>query len=131
MYLQDEAVEIEGVKFYGSPWQLPFMNWAFNLPESELRKKFEHIPDDVDVLITHSPPHGILDSTPTKKDLGSRSLLEKVCKIKPRYHIFGHIHHGYGKHIDKTRNITFINASLLDESYNFVNEPAVIDCEIS
>lgn len=127
IYLQDEAIEIEGVKFYGSPWQLPFMNWAFNLPEDELHKKFERIPDDVDILITHSPPYGILDSTPAKKDLGSRALLEKVYKVKPRYHVFGHIHHGYGKYVDKTHNITFINASLLDEGYNFVNKPVVIE----
>lgn len=127
IYLQDEAIEIEGVKFYGSPWQLPFMNWAFNLPEEELRNKFEHIPDTVDVLITHSPPYGILDSTPAKKNLGSRSLLERVCQVKPRYHIFGHIHDSYGKHIDKNSNITFINSSLLDEGYNFVNGPIVIE----
>lgn len=127
IYLQDEAAEIDGVKFYGSPWQLPFMNWAFNLPEEELREKFAHIPSGVDILITHSPPCGILDGTPAKKDLGSRSLLERVYKIKPRYHVFGHIHHGYGKRIDAANNITFINASLLDEGYNFVNNPVIIE----
>ncbi len=127
IYLQDEGVELDGVKFYGSPWQLPFMDWAFNLPEDDLRRKFERIPDGVDILITHSPPFGILDSTPAKRDLGSRSLLERVYKVKPRYHIFGHIHHGYGKYMDKARNITFINASLLNEAYDFVNQPVMFE----
>ena len=127
IYLQDECVEIEGIKFYGSPWQLPFMNWAFNLPEDELCKKFEHIPDDAHVLITHSPPFGILDSIPAKKNLGSKSLLEKVLRIKPKYHIFGHIHHGYGKYVNEKNGITFLNVSLLDEGYNFVNEPVMFE----
>lgn len=126
IYLQDEGIDINGVRFYGSPWQLPFMDWAFNLTEEELRKKFELIPDSVDVLITHSPPFGILDSTPEKKNLGSKSLLERVCQVKPQYHIFGHIHHGYGKRADAS-GITFINCSLLDEGYNFVNPPVVIE----
>lgn len=127
IYLQDEGVEIDGVKFYGSPWQLPFMDWAFNLPEGDLRRKFARIPRGVDVLITHSPPHGILDSTPAKTGLGSAALLERVREVRPKYHIFGHIHHGYGKYVDKARNITFINASLLDEGYNFVNKPVLIE----
>lgn len=127
LYLQDKLIEINGINFYGSPWQLPFMNWAFNLPEDELRKKFTHIPNEVDILITHSPPFGILDSTPAKKNLGSKSLLEKVMLVKPKFHIFGHIHHGYGQYYDQKNDITFMNVSLLDEGYNFVNEPIVIE----
>lgn len=127
IYLQDKEIEIEGIKFYGTPWQLPFMNWAFNLTEDELCRKFAQIPNDIDILISHSPPYGILDSTPTTKNLGSKSLLEKVYQVKPKYHIFGHIHHGYGRYIDKANNINFINASLLDESYNFVNRPVMVE----
>lgn len=127
IYLQDEGIKINGIKFYGSPWQLPFMDWAFNLPESELCRKFDRIPGDVDVLITHSPPYGILDSIPSKKNLGSKSLLERVYEIKPKYHIFGHIHDSYGKQINNTIGTTFINCSLLDEGYNFVNKPIVIE----
>ena len=67
IYLQDELIEINGTTFYGSPWQLPFNNWAFNLPEDALHRKFDRIPDNIDVLITHSPPYGILDSMPTKR----------------------------------------------------------------
>lgn len=127
IYLQDEGIKIGGVKFYGSPWQLPFMNWAFNLPEEDLRRKFEHIPKDVDVLITHSPPYGILDSVNGREHLGSKSLLKRVREAKPRYHVFGHIHDSYGKQINNTVGTTFINCSLLDEGYKFVNQPVVIE----
>ena len=127
IYLQDDLIEIGGVKLYGSPWQVPFMNWAFNLPEDNLAETFAHIPDDVDILITHSPPYGILDSIPEKKGLGSKALLEKVLQIKPKYHIFGHIHHGYGEYLDKENGIAFLNVSLLDEGYNSVNEPKIIE----
>lgn len=127
IYLQDQEAVIQGVKFYGSPWQLPFMNWAFNLPEEELAEKFSRMPDDVDILITHSPPHGILDGIPTQAGLGSRSLLKKVYQIKPMVHIFGHIHDSYGKFQDKKHNITFLNVSLLNEEYQFVNKPVVFE----
>ena len=129
VYLQDEGIDIDGIKFYGSPWQLPFMDWAFNLPEDDLFRKFERIPAGVDVLITHSPPYGILDGIPSKKNLGSTALLNKVRAIKPRHHIFGHVHHGYGELKDRTDNITFHNVSLLDEGYKFVNRPIVIEIE--
>ncbi|MBU4485124.1 metallophosphoesterase, partial [bacterium] len=101
--------------------------WAFNLPEDDLRKKFARIPDNIDILITHGPPYGILDSIPAEKNLGSKALLEKVLQVKPKYHIFGHIHHGYGEYIDANNNINFMNVSLLDEGYNFVNEPKIIE----
>ncbi len=127
IYMQDELVEIEGVIFYGSPWQLPFNNWAFNLPEDELSRKFSLIPNDVDILITHSPPFGILDSIPTKKNLGSKSLFKKSIEVKPKFHIFGHIHHGYGEYFDAENDITFLNVSLLDENYNFLNKPVVFE----
>lgn len=121
IYLQDEEVIIEGIKFYGTPWQLPFNNWAFNLPEEELDKKFSKIPNDVDVLITHSPPYGILDSIPSRSNLGSKSLLKHVLRITPKVHIFGHIHGGYGMWRDEENNIVFINASVLDEDYRLIN----------
>jgi Icc-related predicted phosphoesterase len=61
-YLEDETIEIEGLKFYGSPWQPEFHNWAFNLNRGEeIKKKWDLIPNDTDVLITHGPPYGILD----------------------------------------------------------------------
>lgn len=131
-YLEDSEFTIQlpeismPIKFYGSPWQLPFMNWAFNLPENELAKYWEKIPDDVDVLITHGPAYGILDTVVGRYEhLGSVTLSERISKIKPKIHICGHIHSGRG--IIEKDGVLYINASTATESYDMINKPIVID----
>ena len=127
IYLEDSGVEIEGLNIYGTPVQLPFNNWAFNRPESKLIEHWKAIPDNTDVLITHSPPYGIFDwSVYDKIHTGSPSLyFEVVERIKPKLHCFGHIHGGYG--IKVIENTIFINASNLDEDYMCVNPPILIE----
>jgi Icc-related predicted phosphoesterase len=124
-YLEDEAVEIEGFKIWGSPWQLPFYDWAFNLPEEELEKKWKMIPDDIDVLLTHSPPYGYGDYIRGQGNVGSKSLLERVNEIKPKLHVFGHIHVARG--IDETEDTIFANASLVDQTYRVKHKPMVFE----
>ncbi|VAW74825.1 Fetal brain protein 239, partial [hydrothermal vent metagenome] len=110
IYLQDNATIIEGIKFYGSPWQPWFFNWAFNLERgAEIRKKWELIDNDTDVLITHGPPVGHGDEVVSGERVGCEDLIDFVDRIKPKYHIFGHIHEGYG--ISHNSHTTFINAS--------------------
>lgn len=126
IYLEDEEVVIDGVKFYGTPVQKIFCNWAFNRHESKLEEHWKAIPDDTDVLITHSPPYMIGDLVPRNKGHeGSPSLYKEVMgRIKPKVHCFGHIHEGYGmKIID---GIKFINASSLDGYYMAVNDPIIV-----
>ncbi|OIO72826.1 MAG: hypothetical protein AUJ85_09350 [Elusimicrobia bacterium CG1_02_37_114] len=125
-YLQDKTIEIDGVKFYGSPWSLPFNNWAFNKSEDKLKIIFDNIPEGIDVLITHHPPYGILDYTPDGVHHGSISLLERIKMIKPKVHIFGNIHFCGGLKIEWC-GIDFYNVSLLNEAYNLINKPTVID----
>jgi Icc-related predicted phosphoesterase len=110
IYLQDQAVEVAGIKFYGSPWQPWFFDWAFNLPRGiELERKWALIPEDTGVLITHGPPHGIGDTTYRGDHAGCSDLRERLRAIRPRLHIFGHIHEARGTwEIDGT---TFVNAS--------------------
>ncbi len=109
-YLEDEALEIDGVRFYGSPYQPQFLNWAFNLPRGEpLRRKWQLIPSDTDVLITHCPPHGIGDRTLYGRHVGCKELLARVREIKPRVHVFGHIHEARGRF--EEGETLFINAA--------------------
>lgn len=126
IYLQDSWCVVDGLVFYGSPWQPEFCNWAFNLPRGEaLRKKWDLIPDKVDVLITHGPPFGIRDDVPGGERVGCGDLLKAVERVKPQLHVFGHIHNGYGMFCKD--GITFVNASVCDERYMPLNAPIVID----
>lgn len=129
IYLEDNEIIIDGIKFYGSPVQKPFLNWAFNRSEAVLERHWKAIPSDVDVLITHSPPYGIGDYVSNYYSdgcQGSPSLyMEIVKRIKPKISTFGHIHEGYGiKVID---DITFINASNLNGDYFCVNPPIIVE----
>lgn len=126
IYLQNSGTEINGIKFWGSPVQPEFYDWAFNVERgAKIKRYWDLIPVDTDVLITHGPPFGILDSSIRRKSQGCEELLIAVEKIKPKYHIFGHIHEGYGAY---TNDITkFINASVLNEKYLYTNDPIVFD----
>lgn len=109
IYLQDSACEIAGLIFYGSPWTPLFWDWAFMLSEAELFDKWAVIPPRVDVLVTHGPPHGILDVTNRGECAGSRTLLHRVLEVGPRLHVFGHIHEAAGRRDEG--GTTFVNAS--------------------
>ena len=128
-YLQDSFCVIDGIKFYGSPYQPRFFDWAFNLMRgAELAEKWNLIPDETDVLITHGPPFGILDEVPRQyfiENTGCEELRKRVETIKPKLHIFGHIHCGYGT--TEKFGVKFVNASNCDESYEPTNAPVVID----
>lgn len=136
-YLQDSGVEIGGLKFWGSPWQPAFMHWSFNLPRkgAALRRAWNKIPLDTDVLITHCPPHGVLDEVrprPTgwgepdsgSGPLGCEELAIRMASLKPRLHVFGHIHDGYGR--EERGGVTCVNASICVESYRPTNKPIVV-----
>ena len=127
-YLEDSSVIVDGIKIYGSPWQPRFYNWAFNVDRGwDIAQKWEKIPQDTDILITHGPLHGILDSTYTGQRVGCEDLYKKVMEIKPKVHCSGHIHFDHGmKEID---GITFINACCLGEDYMYQNGPITLDFE--
>jgi len=128
-YLEDSSVEIENLKIYGSPWQPRFFDWAFNLTRgTELAEKWRLIPGDTDILITHGPPFGILDEVPRQywiENTGCDELRKRIEQVRPRLHVFGHIHCGYGQ--TEKFGVQFVNASNCDESYEPVNSPIVID----
>ena len=96
-YLEDREVTLDGLRFYGSPWQPEFHDWAFNLPRGEpLAAVWRRIPRGIDVLITHGPPAGIGDRSPTGGRAGCADLLQRIVEIEPRLHLFGHIHQDGG-----------------------------------
>jgi Icc-related predicted phosphoesterase len=125
-YLEDSGVELEGIKFYGSPYQPVFYNWAFNANEETLKKKWHEIPDETDILLTHGPAHGIMDFTYNKENVGCKSLKYHIMnRVKPKIFAFGHIHEGYGTY--KFEDTLYINACSLDRRYHPCNEPIIME----
>ena len=117
-YLQDRQLEIDGIKFYGSPWQPAFCNWAFNLERSSdtLKEKWDAIPDDTNVLITHGPPKYILDKADDGYDCGCEHLAARTKELEHlKLHVFGHIHESAGQ--VWMAGVTYVNASFLDRDW--------------
>ncbi|MBS2034274.1 metallophosphatase domain-containing protein [bacterium] len=124
-YLQDQSIDCLGFKVYGSPWQPEFCNWAFNLPRdgSDLERIWSLIPDDTEILITHTPPAGILDHPEAQGCALLRRRIEQLRHL--RLHVFGHIHAAYGQLCRE--GTIFVNASICDESYRPNRAPIEIN----
>lgn len=130
IYLEDSGCTISGVRIWGSPWQPWFLDWAFNLAtEAERQAKWDLIPRDTDVLLTHGPPLGILDECYDGRRVGCAALARTVREINPALHLFGHIHESYGRAVDPTgqSGTTFVNACICDQVYRPANPPVVVD----
>jgi Icc-related predicted phosphoesterase len=122
--LIEESVEIMGLKIWGSP-MTPLYGGAFGRSsERDRASVYSQIPEDIDILVTHGPPFGILDGAPgSEYHAGCRQLLEAVRRVKPMLHIFGHAHGGYGTF--NTPDTLFVNAALPGEGYELNNPPHV------
>lgn len=121
IYLNDSGITINNINIWGSPVQPWFHDWAFNRQRgNDIKKHWDLIPDDTDILITHGPPYDILDKTIHNQNVGCEDLFHKVLLVKPKIHVFGHIHEDYGQKV--VHGTQFINASVLDERYRVVNE---------
>lgn len=136
--LQDRTIEIEGVKIFGSPYSLTFGHgWAYNMNPNKATRRWDSIFSGTNIVITHGPPRGILDVTRDHarmiEQCGDKSLLNRIIKINPDYHIFGHLHdepYVYNAGIFHNPNLCktkFINASVVDLRHNFVNNGQVIE----
>lgn len=97
-YLEDEEVVLDGVRFYGSPWQPWFHDWAFNARRGPaIDAIWRRIPTGVDVLVTHGPPLGLGDRVWDGERVGCADLLRHLERVRPRVHFFGHIHEDRGE----------------------------------
>lgn len=126
-YLQDEVKEIQGLRIYGTPWQLPFWG-AFNLNEEQLYYQYKKVPQEVDIFLSHGPAFGIFDKVPRSKSIrhtGSVSLRDKIAEIKPKLFICGHIHCDVGVcEIEKT---TYANVCLLNNDMIVSHPPFIFE----
>jgi predicted phosphodiesterase len=133
-YLEDNMYVLgddyqTAIKIWGSPWQPEFYNWAFNLPRNgeELKNKWDMIPMNTDILITHGPAWGYVDDVEGRRGqhLGCELLAERIKVVKPKIHLCGHIHTGNGYMFDGDTH--YINAAVLNERYNYAHKPFNIE----
>lgn len=110
-YLLDELIDVEGLKIYGTPWT-PQAMMGYSAPnETKRRELWSKIPEGLDILISHCPPHGVLDNNALGNPTGCKALAERVNLVKPKVHLFGHIHESAG--YESSDEITSINASYI------------------
>ncbi len=136
-YLHDTWTLLKGgPKIWGSPYTPPFQNWAFMLEEKGLARKFALIPDDVDVLVTHGPPAGVMDFTEIEQEYaGSHALLARLEELTDFYtppaliHIFGHIHECWGQ--EQGEGYRAYNVAICDLKYNPIRPCTVIEWNVS
>jgi Icc-related predicted phosphoesterase len=124
-YLCDESLQIGTTHFFGAPWTPGSGGWAFSRSLNALSYHWAQIPDTTTVLITHGAPLGWLDQNARGEPLGDPTLARAVQSLRPRVHVFGHIHESYGQR--EVDGITFINASSCTANYSPTNRPIVID----
>ncbi|MDQ8180352.1 metallophosphoesterase [Pelagicoccus sp. SDUM812005] len=111
--LVDSVYEYEDVLFYGAPWVPNADGDPFSMEEERIDETWSKIPVDTDVLVTHVPPYGVLDDGPFDQGLGCRVLRRRVREVKPRYHLFGHVHWSGGYR--SLGGTEFINASYVNQ----------------
>jgi len=122
------SIEIEGIKFFASAYSRTFGHWSFMTDEDTLKYLYEKIPEDTEILITHTPPFKKLDLTFRGVDAGSTSLMNRIKQLpKLKYNIFGHIHESHNN--IQRKNITYINCSIVNERYELINEPYIFEFE--
>ena len=140
-YLLDSGTEYQGIKIWGSPWTPTFYNWYFMKNRGEeIKKQWDLIPRDTEILITHGPAFGLCDqvsmsSKRVHENHAGCEELRKVIEDMPnlKLHVFGHIHDGYGTCVLKKpgygdkNNVLCVNASIMDGDYNPVNKPISIE----
>lgn len=120
-------VVLEGVRVWGSPATPRFHDWAYNFDRGEdIREMWDRIPDDTAIVVTHGPPLGLFDRVVRGGfNVGCEDLRKRLERLKPKVHVFGHIHEGYGmRDVDGT---TYINAAVVNERCRLINKPVELE----
>lgn len=141
-YLDQEMVEIEGFKIYGEPRQPEFFNWAFNIKRNKMADVWDMVPENVDILVTHGPPHGYGDVAADMhgNGWGPPKMVHVGCKAQAdmivsrsggenplKLVVCGHVHSGYGQWVLYGGKTRIVNASVVNEHYSVANKPIVVE----
>ena len=128
-YLENSALVIDDIKFWGSPFCPSLRDTTFGKLQHRMWSVWGQMPNDTDVLITHTPPRGVFDFSESRggAHVGCTALINCVLAIQPKVHCFGHIHEGGGKYEENFNGTIFANAAILDKKYKVANKPIKIE----
>lgn len=127
IYLEHSAVTVEGIRFWGCPVTPVLPHMAFAVPRGGAARFWDKMPADTDVLITHGPPFGVLDKENILAEhMGCMQLTKAVPRVRPRLHVFGHIHGGRGRE-EGPNGTRFVNCAVLQG--NQLHPPIVVELE--
>ncbi|PZN92309.1 MAG: hypothetical protein DCF31_16730 [Alphaproteobacteria bacterium] len=120
-FLRGETVEVRGLKIFGAPWVPDLARHAFFQDRPSLARSWAQIPPRLDILVTHTPPQGILDRSRGGQSHGCAALAAELPRIAPRVHCFGHVHASAGQH--RIGDTLFINASSIESGTGSIRPP--------
>jgi 3',5'-cyclic AMP phosphodiesterase CpdA len=133
-YLENSSIKLEGINIWGSPISPTFgYGWAFNKDRgNEINEVWNNIPNDTDIVITHSPIYGYNDrASNTNQNVGCADLYHRLHEVKPHLHFAGHIHEAYGwgtiPYKDEWGDIYTFNGCSCNLRYEVFNEPITFD----
>ena len=125
IYLEDDVYRFNDVTFYGTPWLPDLDGWAYFLSDDQRQSKWSLIPRDTDVLITHTPPFGVLDKPRSGRSIGCPFLAAEISHLQPKLHCFGHVHASFGQCVRSMT--TFVNAAMVDSQYEIRRSPVLVN----
>lgn len=124
-WLHERAETFAGVTFYGASWVPMLRQLPFYADAESLSAAWSRIPDSVDVLVTHTPPHGILDVSGSGKVLGCHGLADRLKMLTPALHCFGHVHNSAGHR--KISGTNYVNATSVNSDFQIAHTPFLFD----
>lgn len=131
-WLDDSGIAIDGLRIWGSPITPRFFDWSFMRdPGDAIEAHWRLIPDDTDLLVTHGPPHGVLDQVERAPGVfehtGCPSLRDTLDRVRPSAHVFGHIHEGRGE--ARLASVRCLNVSTMNQGYRIAHEPVTLELQ--
>lgn len=133
-YLENDLIELDGIKFYGTPYCKVFGNWAFMREDDRLAMYFENIPEDLDILLTHDAPYGTSDVCEeemwwnTHYHIGSIPLRDAIIAKQPKFNLHGHLHSA-NHECEMLNNTKVYCVSVVDEQYELAHEPLILEID--
>ena len=133
-YLENDEVEIDGKRFYGTPYCHIFGNWAFMREDFHLKMIYDLIPENLDVLLIHDAPYGTSDiclqktNWTTDNHIGCVPLRDAILEKTPKLVLHGHLHStNHNAELIEPSDTKVYNVSYVDEGYEPVYSPLVLE----